>query len=135
MAANRTPILVRKSVLGACTVSVANTNRDGTGNLKELLNAAAYPNGIHILYCKYVAAGTVTAGVLRFFDFDGTTKRLIHELLITATTPSTTVAVAMDRWEELYPIDLPAGHSLLVGTHNAETFNVFAFAYASEDEV
>jgi uncharacterized membrane protein len=69
-------------------LSVANTNRDGTGTLVDILTAAAAGTRVDAL--EIVAAGTTTAGVVRLFLYDGTNNRLFKEILVDAVTPSTT---------------------------------------------
>ena len=102
-------------------VSVANTNRDGTGTLATILTAGS--SGSRVDDIKIQATGTTTAGVVRLFLHDGTNARLFAEILVTAVTPSTTVeafsAVLLNQ-----AIILPNGWSLRASTNNAETFNV-----------
>jgi hypothetical protein len=109
-----------KSVPAA--VSAANTNRDGTGTLVDLVTGAA--NGSPILGVAVRAAGTVTDGVIRLFYYNGTTNFLIEEILVTATTPSATVEVFSTTWEPSHPLTIASGHKLKASTHNAETFNL-----------
>jgi hypothetical protein len=102
-------------------VSVANTNRDGTGTLATILTAGS--NGTRIDDIKIQATGTTTAGVVRLFVHDGTNARLLAENLVTAVTPSTTV----EAWSTTLlnqAIVLPNGWSLRASTNNGETFNV-----------
>lgn len=106
-------------------VSTANTGRDGTGTVATVVTAGS--SGSRIGRVRAVGAGTVTAGVIRLFLNDGTNKRLIKEIMVTATTPSATVETWLG--DVTFPdgLFLPNGWSLLASTHNAETFNVFAF--------
>ncbi len=102
-------------------IATANTARDGTGTIETLITGAA--NGTRVDDIRVVARATTTAGVVRMFIHDGTTARLIDEFLVTAVTPSTTVAV----WQiQLFNlgITLQSGWSLRFSTNNAETFNV-----------
>lgn len=102
-------------------VSTANTNRDGTGTIATIFTAGASGSRIDDIYIA--ATGTVTAGVVRLFINDGTNTRLWQEILVTATTPSTTVQV----WSATLlnsALILPSGYSLRASTNNAETFNV-----------
>lgn len=106
-------------------ISTANTLRDGTGTVGTVVTAGS--NGSRISGVRVIGVGTVTAGVVRLFLNDGTNKRLLREILVPATTPSTSV----ECWyaDVVFPdgIVLPSGWSLLAATNNAETFNVFAF--------
>lgn len=102
-------------------ISTANTNRDGTGTVGTILTAGA--SGTRIDDIDIVAAGTVTAGVVRLFLHDGSAYRLWREILVSATTPSTTVAVWSYSLRDLALV-LKTGWSLRASTNNAETFNV-----------
>ena len=102
-------------------VSVANTNRDGTGTLATILTAGS--NGTRIDDIKIQATGTTTAGAVRLFLHDGTNARLYDEILVPAITPSTTVEAFSAMLVNL-GIVLPSGWSLRASTNNAETFNV-----------
>ena len=102
-------------------ISTANTNRNGTGTIVSVFTAGSSGSRIDDIYI--VATGTVTAGVVRLFISDGTNIRLWQEILVTATTPSTTVAV----WSYTLlnqALVIPSGYSLQAATNNAETFNV-----------
>lgn len=102
-------------------VSAANTARDGTGTLASIFTAGASGSRIDDIYIA--ATGTVTAGVVRLFLFDGTVNRLWLEILVTATTPSTTQAV----WSYTLfnqALILPVNYVLKASTNNAETFNI-----------
>lgn len=102
-------------------VSVANTNRDGTGTIVTVFTAGASGSRVDDIWI--VATGTVTAGVVRLFVNDGTNTRLWQEIMVTATTPSTTVQVFNTALFNQALI-LPNGWSLRASTNNAETFNV-----------
>jgi hypothetical protein len=104
-----------------------NTARDGSGTAPTLVTGASTP-GTRIDKIRMVGVGTVTAGMIRVFLFDNTTKRLLREVAVPATTPSGTV--------EGWAYDLTFGDglvlpsaswSILVATNNAESFNVFAY--------
>lgn len=108
-----------RSALGQ--VTTANTNRDGTGTIATIFTAGASGSRVDDIYI--VATGTVTTGVVRLFINDGTNTRLWQEILVTSTTPSTTVQV----WSATLlnsALILPNGFSLRASTNNAETFNV-----------
>ena len=124
MAANSTPIFTITPHIAHCLVSVANTNRDGSGALVNLVTGAAF--GTRIEYIRIVAVGAVTNGVVRLFINSGSAAFLWKELLITATTPSTTVEVFNTEYIPTSPLVIPSGYVLEVSTHNAESFNIFA---------
>lgn len=102
-------------------VTTANTNRNGTGTIVTVFTAGS--SGSRIDDISIDATGTVTAGVVRLFINDGSTSYLWQEILVTATTPSTTVAV----WSYTLlnqALVIPSGWSLRASTNNAETFNI-----------
>ena len=122
MAPNTAPIFGKTAQLGATLVNAANTALDGSGTLVQI--AAGGANGSRIDEIVAKAAETTTAGMIRIFHDDGSTKRLYDEIIVDAVTPSATVqswrgAVALGMF-------LPSGHKLWASTHNAEDFNVFA---------
>lgn len=102
-------------------VSTANTNRNGTGTIVTVFTAGS--NGSRIDDIYITATGTTTAGVVRLFLNDGTNTYLFEEILVTAITPSTTVAVFQSVQLNLGLI-LANGWSLRASTNNAETFNI-----------
>lgn len=102
-------------------VTTANTARDGSGTIATILTAGS--NGSRIDDIEIVATSTTTAGVVRLFLHDGSNYELWKEILVTAITPSTSVAV----WSYLLTdlaLVLKNGWSLRASTHNTETFNV-----------
>jgi hypothetical protein len=112
------------STVKASTVALAataNTARDGTGTITTIHAAGALGARIDDIYI--VSTGTCTAGVIRLFIHNGTTAFLWQEILVTATTPSTTQAV----WSYTLlnqGLVIPTGFSLRASTHNAEAFNI-----------
>ena len=108
-------------------VTTTNTARDGTGsNLVTVLTAGSF--GTRVSKIRVQATGTTTAGVVRIFMKDGTNTRLLFEIMVTAATPSTTVeAFSAERYFD-EPFVLPSGWTLIAGTHNSETFNIFCTA-------
>lgn len=105
-------------------VSAANTNRDGTGTVVTILTAPAAGSKIERIVVK--AVGTTTAGMVRFYVYDGTNTRMFDEVPVTAITPSATVETfqAEVEYDDLI---LPNAWQLRASTHNAEVFNVIAF--------
>lgn len=105
----------------AAQVSVANTARNGTGTIVTVFTAGS--SGSRIDDISIDAVATTTAGVVRLFINDGTTSYLWQEILVTAVTPSTTVAV----WSYVLlnqALVIPTGWSLRASTNNTETFNI-----------
>jgi len=125
MAANSTPIFTITPVAGIGQITTANTLRDGSGsNFVTIKTAGSF--GTRIEYIRVVATGTVTTGVVRLWINDGSTNFLWKELLVTATTPSTSVEVFTVEYIPTKALVLPSGYSLKATTHNTETFNVIA---------
>lgn len=105
----------------AAQVTTANTNRNGTGTIVTVFTAGS--SGSRIDDISIDAVATTTAGVVRLFINDGTTSYLWQEILVTAVTPSTTVAV----WSYVLlnqALVIPTGWSLRASTNNTETFNI-----------
>ena len=114
---------------GIGQVSVANTNRDGTGTIATIFQAGA--NGSRIDAINLKAVGTTTVGMLRLFLHDGTNARLLTEVPVVAITPSGTLPtweaqLNVNTMTQVLPLVLPTGYSLHAATNNAETFNVIA---------
>jgi hypothetical protein len=105
------------------TISAANTNRDGTGTIVNLFTAGA--NGSRVERITICATGTTTAGMIRFYLFDGTNTDLWREVAVSAVTPSATVLAFTSQLASLAYI-LSTGKSIRVSTHNAESFRVIA---------
>lgn len=106
--------------------TTANTARDGTGSLGTLHTAGS--GGGRLTGICFEATGTTTVGVLRVFlsNDAGSTKRMIAEVLVTAVTPSTTVAAFTATWNPPGGVLILANAAVVyVSTHNTETFNCF----------
>jgi hypothetical protein len=117
------PVYVGTPKTWQAALSAANTNRDGSGTLVDAVSGGS--SGSRLDKVRIAASGTTTAGVIRLFVYDGTNTYLIKEVLVTAVTPSATVAV----WEGEVDLDglvLPTNAwKLRASTHNAESFKVF----------
>lgn len=127
MAVTATPIFVQTPRVEIGSLSTANTNRDGSGTIISIWTAGA--NGSRIEHIDITAYGATTAGVIRLYIHDGSTSALWKEILVPATTPSTTVAVFMASLDCSQPgnsLLLPAAYSLRASTHIAENFRVAA---------
>lgn len=121
-----TPKYADSAAIGMGQVSTANTARDGTGTIATIYTAPA--NGAVVKRVRVVATGTTTAGMVRLFLHDGTNTRLLAELDVPAVTVSATQAAHVNEFV-FDDLVLPSNSwSVRAATHNAETFNVFAFA-------
>ena len=105
------------------TLSAANTNRDGTGTIVNLFTAGA--NGSRVERITVCATGTTTAGMIRFYLYDGTNTDLWKEVAVSGITPSATVLSFTFQLASLGYI-LSSEKSIRVSTHNAESFRVIA---------
>jgi hypothetical protein len=122
MAANTAPIFTKVPNVGLGQISAANTNRDGTGTLVSIFTAGS--EGSYIEGCVITATVTTTAGMVRFYAYDGSNNRLILEVPVTAITPSGTVAAFTATPTLFDGFPLPTGWIIKASTHNAETFNI-----------
>jgi hypothetical protein len=124
---------------GPVQISAANINRDGTGTIAQI--AVGRGPGTRVERVRVRATGTTTAGMIRIYkkasglarNADGTfasytapTWRLIHEIPVSAITPSASVEAFSGEWAPTNGHTLADGEQLGVSTHNAETFNVEA---------
>ena len=107
---------------GTCQLSVANTNRDGTGTLGIVHTAGA--GGARIDVLRIQATGTTTAGMIRLFLDVGGTTRLIGEVPVIAVTPSGTQPAWAVDYEFPRGLVMQANAVLKAGTHTAESFNL-----------
>ena len=114
-----TPNYIAAPRVAVVQISTANTARDGTGAMGSMSVGA---KGSKITLISATATGTTTAGMVRFFLFDGTTTFFWFEMIVDAITASATVSPWADGNPE--SISLPAGWQLRASTHNAETFNI-----------
>jgi hypothetical protein len=108
----------------AVVISTADTSRTAPTNVGTVFTAGA--SGSRIDEVVVSATGTTTAGVVRLFIYNGTTYFLLQEILVSAITPSTTVAV-FSYDATFNNLMLPSGSSLRATTNNAESFSVIAF--------
>jgi hypothetical protein len=113
----------------ACVnISTANTNKTDTGTITGVFTAGA--NGSKIERVAIKATGTTTAGMVRLWTRIGSVNFLLKEIDVTAITPSGTVKSFESEIDFSLPdqtLLLAAGNELRASTHNAESFNVFAF--------
>lgn len=120
-----TPAWASLPVTGMVRIDTANTGLDGSGTLGTLYTGDS--TGTVVARIRIVAAEATTAGMIRFFLYDGTNTRLIWERRVTAITPASTVKAFEDEFE-LSDFGLKDNTWVLkCATHNAEDFNVFMY--------
>lgn len=124
MAANINPIFTLTPIIGVVQISTANTNRDGTGTMGTLVTGAT--DGTRIRRIDMKATVTTTAGMLRFFIYNGSATRLWFEVPVSAATPSGTVEAWSNSKVFADPPVIPSAYEVRVATNNAETFNIIA---------
>jgi len=126
MTANTTPIFTLTPVLALAALGTANTARDGSGTVVDIVTGAA--NGTRISKITLQATVTTTAGMVRLFLYDGATTLLWREILVTAITGSATVQEWS--WEILLygeaALVLPSGAKLIGSVEKSEAINVIA---------
>lgn len=116
------PIFIGTPKTPSLQLSTANTARDGTGTLGTLYTAGA--SGARIDRINVTAIATTTAGMVRFFLYNGTTNLLISELPVIAVTPSATQPAFTADIVFDQGLILQATYQLRIATNNAEIFNV-----------
>lgn len=121
MAGNTSPIYVATPKTAVASLSAANTNRDGTGTIVDLITGGT--NGSRVDDVQITATATTTTGVIRMFLYTAAAYHLVAEFLVSAVTPSTSVEVWRMPLRDL-GICLGANDKLAFSTHNAETFRV-----------
>lgn len=119
------PVFIGSPQTWQAALSTANTNRDGTGTIVDVVTGGA--SGSRVDSVRVQAISTTTAGVIRLYVYDGTNTYLIREIIITPITPGT----GTEAWsaDVAFPggIVLPsASWKLRASTHNTENFRVFA---------
>jgi hypothetical protein len=100
----------------------ANANRNGQGVCNIVFTANA-TTGSRIDDIFVNGTGSVSAGAIRLYLSDGTNINLWQEVLVTATTPSTTVTTWSYSWIN-QGLVLAPGWSLRASTNAAETFQI-----------
>jgi len=122
-------------VTTAVTISTANTAFDGSGTVAIVFTAGA--SGARIDRVVIEGLGTTAAGLVTIFKSDDATSNttsnthLYDVVAVGAVTASTTVAPFTTTCEEYtapnkWPLTLPAGATLRVGTTIAQSIKVTA---------
>lgn len=116
------PSFANVPVSGIAKVSTANTARDGTGTIVDLITAGASGTRIDSIYCVNTD-GSSTAGVLRFFLHNGTEYSLFYEVLVSAMLASNTAMGWSATLENLGWV-VPSGYKIGVSISTSDAFNV-----------
>jgi hypothetical protein len=118
------PIYIGSPQTWQAALSAANTNRDATGTIVDVVSGGS--SGSRLDKIRVVASGTTSAGVIRLYLYDGTNTYLIKEIVVSAITPSTTQEVWSGEWDADGLVLPNNTWKLRASTNNAEAFKVFA---------
>jgi hypothetical protein len=117
------PNFTKTPRIGRALLSTANTNRDGTGTIVNIVDGATTV-GSRIERITISATGTTTAGMIRFFYYDGVSNTdLKLEVSVGAITVSATIPAYRMELLDLGWI-LASGFSLRASTEKGESFRV-----------
>lgn len=125
------PAYAATPVMGFGQVSTANTNRDGTGTIVDILQGVAPSTQVFEVVVD--AQVTTTAGMVRLYLHNGTNYRLFDEIVVPAITVAAGTAGfrGVRQYRNLWLPPISAGsatyYKLAASTHNAEAMNVYAF--------
>lgn len=96
MAANLTPIFPKAGQTSTCAIEAANTARDGSGSLVDLITGATDGTIVYQIsaYSAQASLATFATKVVNVFKTNsgGTSPRLIKSIVMTGATPSNTTA-------------------------------------------
>jgi hypothetical protein len=110
-------------------ISTANTNRDGTGTIVDVVPTHATA-ARKIERIEVTAQVTTTAGTVILYVHDGSNYRIWREVVVTAITPNATGTAAfradIDLSAPSQLMVLEAGQKLAAAPTQAHTFNVRA---------
>jgi len=131
MAANTTPIFTNVPVVGGGTVSTADTGYGGQGgtaptNLKTLLTGGT--NGTKINELRIAPLGTVVAGMVNIFVYDGTTYWLIDQYAITAQSVSQSAPQYIQK-KNYSDLVLPSSYTLVAATTVTQSSGISVTAF------
>ena len=119
--------MVQIPIVGFASVTTAlteRTNITGTTGLTQL--TATSTEGTRIDGISIKAAATSAAGLIFIWHYDGTTSRLVDELICTAITGSATLAGDYN-YKSYVNFNLPPTHQLYTSTTITQNYNVFAY--------
>lgn len=127
-----TPTFTSAPVCGLGSVVTANTNRDGTGTIAQVVPAAPAA-GIKIDRLVIQATGNPADSIVTIFIFDGTTWWLFDEIDIGDPAAASTTVPGYRFEKAYYNLVLPSGFKLGAAVTVALTagaLNVIAFGGA-----
>lgn len=122
---NRNPIYPEVVRHGMARIATANTAFDGSGTLGSVITGAKGGTLVSVINVRAIA--DTTAGCVNLFIDDGSSVRLYHTFMVSATT---FVAGTTARWSsDLVPeggegLFLPEGYILKASTYTGDDFDV-----------
>ena len=127
MAANITPIFPKgPTAKTRVVISTANANRDGTGTIVDVIDAAG-ADGAQVDGVQIKANVTTTAGMVRFYVHDAANWTLLDEVIVTAITVGADTKSFGSYWVPPGGVlRLPSGYKLGAAPHNGESFHLRA---------
>lgn len=120
-----TPQFTATPILKIGQVYTANTNRDGSGSLIDLITGSV--NGTKIEHIDIIASGSNSQGSIRFFINNGISTFLIKEKLVESTTATGAYEpyfTSLDFSTQDSQFIIPPNYILKAATYNAEPFNI-----------
>lgn len=125
-----TPNFTATPRIGAGSVSAANTNRDGTGTIVDIITGAADGTKVNEVVIK--STGRPADSIVTLYIYDGTTNWLFDEIDLGAPAASSATATAYRTTVQYANLVLPnASHKLRAAVTAAPTtgvLNVIALA-------
>lgn len=116
------PSFANVPVSGFAKISIANTARDGTGTIVDLITAGSSGTRIDTIYCVNTD-GSTSAGMLRFFLHNGTEYTLFYEVPVQAIAGSNFSMCWSVILENLAWV-IPTGYKIGVATSITDAFNI-----------
>lgn len=127
MAVTATPIFPQTPIIGIASVATALTVRTNiTGTTGLTLLTATSTNGTRIDFIQATGAQTTTASLIWIWMYDGTTARLLDELVLAGITGSATAAAATIS-KSYTNLSLPPTYQLYASCTITQNVNVYAF--------
>jgi len=103
-------------------IATGNSLLDGSGTTATILTSS----GCNVLSITIKATGNTTAGMVRFFLYDGTYTKLLTEVPVDATTQSGTSQAFYHKIVFNDGFALKSGWTIKASTQNSESFNILS---------
>lgn len=119
------PQFTSTPILAMGQVYIANTGRDGSGSLTDLITGST--NGTRIEHIDIIASGSNSDGSIKFFINNGLNTLLIKEQPVFSTMATgilTPYSISLDFSNQDSQFILPQNYILKATTYKAEPFNI-----------